>query len=218
MVVGGPANSLMKHGKEDARGFGGERQVRVFRKRDGEDEWTMTYHMTDPVRITMVEKMVLVKKMVDLLTEVKNTVGDVVKVIHLTMFPRFVEQCCREHMTDEDVWLLDGIRRDINREVKDGVTESGREVEVVDWWTVIGAQYELTVSEIRKSEIVCGDNVHLTNNVNRSAADALMHRLFERRPREEAEGGGQEKKIGVGRCKRGQRRRRRRRREEGERV
>jgi hypothetical protein len=218
VVVGGPANSLMKHGKEDARGFGGERQVRVFRKRDGEDEWTMTYHMTDPVRITMVEKMVLVKKMVDLLTEVKNTVGDVVKVIHLTMFPRFVEQCCREHMTDEDVWLLDGIRRDINREVKDGVTESGREVEVVDWWTVIGAQYELTVSEIRKSEIVCGDNVHLTNNVNRSAADALMHRLFERRPREEAEGGGQEKKIGVGRCKRGQRRRRRRRREEGERV
>jgi hypothetical protein len=95
VVVGGPSNSLMKHGKEDARGFGGERQVRVFRKRDGVDEWTVTYHMTDPVRITMVEKMVLVEKMVDLLTEVKGTVGDGVKVIHLTMFPRFVEQFAR---------------------------------------------------------------------------------------------------------------------------
>jgi hypothetical protein len=145
----------------------------------------VTYHMTDPVRITMMEKMVLVEKMVDLLTEIKSTVGDGVKVIHLTMFPRFVEQCCREHMTDEDVWLLDGIRRDVNREIKDGVTESGQEVEVVDWWTVIGARNELTVSEIRKSGIVCGDNVHLTNGVNRSAADALMHRLLERRPRED---------------------------------
>jgi hypothetical protein len=57
VVVGGPANSLMKHGKEDARGFGGERQVRVFRKRDGEDEWTVTYHITDPVRITIEETM-----------------------------------------------------------------------------------------------------------------------------------------------------------------
>jgi hypothetical protein len=73
--------------------------------------------MTDPVRITMAEKMVLVEKMVDLLTEIKSTVGDGVKVIHLTMFPRFVEQCCKDHMTHEDVWLLDGIRRDVNREV-----------------------------------------------------------------------------------------------------
>jgi hypothetical protein len=76
VLVGGPANSLMKHGKEDERGFGGERQVRVLRKRDGEDEWTVTYHMTDPVRITMMEKMVLVEKMVDLLSEIKSTVGD----------------------------------------------------------------------------------------------------------------------------------------------
>ncbi len=186
VVVGGPSNSLMKHGKENARGFGGERQVRVCRKRDGVDEWTVTYHMTDPVRITMAEKMVLVEKMVDLLTEIKSTVGDGVKVIHLMMFPRFVEQCCKDHMTDEDVWLLDGIRRDVNREVKDGVTESGRSVEVVDWWTVIGARNELTVSEIRKTGIVCGDNVHLTTSVNRSAADSLMHRVFERRPREDA--------------------------------
>jgi hypothetical protein len=186
VVVGGPSNSLMKHGKENGRGFGGERQVRVCRRRDGVDEWTVTYHMTDPVRITMAEKMLLVEKMVDLLTEIKSTVGDCVKVIHLTMFPRFVEQCCKDHMTDEDVWLLDGIRRDVNREVKDGLTESGKCVEVVDWWTVIGARNELTVSEIRKSGIVCGDNVHLTTSVNRSTADSLMHRLVERRTWEDA--------------------------------
>jgi hypothetical protein len=122
-----------RHGKEGQQGFRGERQVRVLKTRDGDDEWTVAYDMTDPVRITMVEKMELVEKMVDLLIEIKRTVGESVKVVHMTMFPRFVDQCCRDHMTEEDVWLLDGIRRDVNREVKDGVMESGHEVEVVDW-------------------------------------------------------------------------------------
>jgi hypothetical protein len=49
------------------------------------------------------------------------------------MFPRFVERCCDDHMTDEDVWLFDGIRRDVNREVKEGLTDSGVGVEMVDW-------------------------------------------------------------------------------------
>jgi hypothetical protein len=34
-------------------------------------------------------------------------------------------------MTEEDVWLLDGIRRDVNREVKDMLTESGYDGDVV---------------------------------------------------------------------------------------
>jgi hypothetical protein len=44
---------------------------------------------------------------------------------------------------------LDGIRRDINREVKDGVFDSGYDVDMVDWWTLIGARNEMTVNEIR---------------------------------------------------------------------
>jgi hypothetical protein len=106
--------------------------------------------------------------------------------LHATMFPRFVERCCGDHMTDEDVWLVDGIRRDVNREVKEGLIDSGAGVELVDWWTLVGARNEMTVNEIRKFGMVDTDNVHLTRRMNRSAAAALMHRLLETRTREDA--------------------------------
>jgi hypothetical protein len=184
VVIGGPANSLVKHGKEGERGFGGERHVRVTKDKDGDDEWNVTYHLTDPVKITMTEKADLVEKMVDMMVDMKRTVGGEVRIVHVTMFPRFVEQCCREHMAEEDVWLLDGIRRDVNRETKDMLLESGYDVEVVDWWTLVGARNELTVNEVRRSGLIDSDNVHLTSRVNRNAAVSLMHRLLERRESE----------------------------------
>ncbi len=155
--------------------------MRVTKNKDGEDEWTVTYHMTDPVRIRMTEKSELVDRMVELLTETKKTVGDEVRVLHISMFPRFVDRCCREHMTEEDVWLLDGIRRDVNRETKDGVSESGYDVDIVDWWTLVGARNEMTVNEIRRGRIVDIDNVHLTCSANRSAASVLLFRVLEKR-------------------------------------
>jgi hypothetical protein len=109
VVVDGPTNSLVRHGKVGERGFGGERQVRVVKNRDREDEWTVTYHMTDPVRITMTEKAELVESMVELVVEVKRTWGDDVRVVHTTLSPRFVEQCCCEHITDEDSGCLTGL-------------------------------------------------------------------------------------------------------------
>jgi hypothetical protein len=184
VVIGGPANSLVKHGKEGERGFGGERHVRVTKDKDGDDEWDLTYHLTDPVKITMTEKAELVEKMVDMMVDMKRTVGSEVRVVHVTMFPRFVEQCCREHMTEEDVWLLDGIRRDVNRETKDMLLESGYDIEVVDWWTLAGARSELTVNEVRRSGLIDKDNVHLTNRTNRIAAVSLLNRLLERKESE----------------------------------
>ncbi len=67
----------------------------------------MTYHMTDPVKLPMTEKEELVDRMVNLLTDIKKIMGDGVRVVHVTMFPRFVEECCKSHMTDEDVccWM-----------------------------------------------------------------------------------------------------------------
>jgi hypothetical protein len=84
-------------------------------------------------------------------------------------------------MMDEDVWLLDGIRRDVNREKTDALTDKGAGEEVVDWWTLIGARNEMTVNELRRSGTVDMDNVHLTNRTNRVAAASLMHRLMEKR-------------------------------------
>jgi hypothetical protein len=180
VVIGGPGSSLVQHGKEGERGFEGERQVRIVKNRDGEDEWQVTYHMTDPVKIPMTEKVELVDGMVDMMTEVKRAVGDMVSVFHVTMFPRFVEQCCRDHMTDEDVWLLDGIRRDVNREIKETMCERDSGVEVVDWWQMVNARNEMTLGELRRAGVVDGDNVHLTARSNRIAAASLMYRLLEK--------------------------------------
>jgi hypothetical protein len=118
--------------------------------------------------------------MVNLLTDIKKTMGDGVRVVHVTMFPRFVEECCKSHMTDEDVWLLDGIRRDMNREIKETLLDIDIDIDVVDWWTLMGMRSELTVSELRRSDTVDKDNVHLTVRANRVAAAALIHRLVDR--------------------------------------
>jgi hypothetical protein len=81
--------------------------------------------------------------------KVKETVGDKVDVAYVTMFPRFVRECCRDHMTDEDVWLLDGVRQDVNKDIVDRLTDKGIKVETVEWWTLLGAREEMTLSEIR---------------------------------------------------------------------
>jgi hypothetical protein len=47
-----------------------------------------------------------------------------VRVVHVTMFPRFIDECCKGYMADEDVWLFDGIRRDVNREIRYALADS----------------------------------------------------------------------------------------------
>jgi hypothetical protein len=179
VVLGGPTNSLVRHGKEGERGFGGERLVKVKKLRDGREEWNVTYHLTDPVKISMMEKAELVEQMVDLLGQVKGLGGNRVRVIHLTMFPCFTRECCRGHMTDEDVWLLDGVRRDVNKDIVDTLTVKDMGVETMEWWTLLGAKDELTLTELRRMNCIDADNVHLTTLVNRSAADILCHRLVD---------------------------------------
>jgi hypothetical protein len=56
VIVNGPTNSLVRHDREGEREFGGERMVKVMGNKDGDEEWRVTYHMTDPVKTTMTEK------------------------------------------------------------------------------------------------------------------------------------------------------------------
>jgi hypothetical protein len=83
-------------------------------------------------------------------------------------------------MTDEDVWLLDGIRRDVNREIKETMCDRDSGVEVVDWWQLVNARNKMTLGELRRSGTVDGDNVHLTARSNRIAAASLLYRLMEK--------------------------------------
>jgi hypothetical protein len=169
----------VRHGKEGDRGFGGERVVKVCRKESGQEVWKVTYHLTDPVKINMVEKAELVDRFTELLQKVKETVGEKVEVAYVTMFPRFVRECCRDHMTDEDVWLLDGVRRDVNKDIVDRLTDRGAKIETVEWWTLLGAREEMTLSEIRRLNCVDDDNVHLRWKANKDAAEMLFRRMME---------------------------------------
>jgi hypothetical protein len=92
-------------------------------------------------------------------------------------------------MTEEDVWLLDGLRRDVNREIKDEVTDRRLNVEIIEWWTLMGEKEDLTISDVRKRDFLDSDNVHLKKRANNLAAGVLCTRFLER---EGASGSGVE--------------------------
>jgi hypothetical protein len=150
VLVRGPGNSLVVHGKEGEHGFAGEREVRIAKKVNGEEDWTVQYHLTDPVKITMAEKVEMVDRMVNFMEDVMKMVGEGTKVMVVTVVPRFVKPCCKDHMTEEDVWLLDGLRRDVNREIRDKLVDRKLNIEIVEWWSLMGQKEDLTITDIRK--------------------------------------------------------------------
>jgi hypothetical protein len=123
VVIGGPTNSLMLHGKGNDKGFGPERTV-VVRKDvvTGVQEWVTRYHMTDPKHISMADRRTLVDRTVSLIRGAQATFP-MSEVNYLSMFPGHVTVCWSDHMTEEDVWMMDGIRREVDREVKDLLTD-----------------------------------------------------------------------------------------------
>jgi hypothetical protein len=90
--------------------------------------------MTTPVKLSMVEKAELVDRTVDFICKMKDRVGETTGVLHMTMLPRFARECTRD-MTDEVLWLLDWIRRDVNKEITDRPTDRG--VGVEHSWVVV---------------------------------------------------------------------------------
>ena len=66
VVIGGPSNSTMRHGLENHRGFGPETVWRMEGGRRGraDERIVCEYHMTELVKISMLERSKLVK-MVD---------------------------------------------------------------------------------------------------------------------------------------------------------
>ncbi len=137
----------------------------------------MRYHLTDPVEISMMEKTELIDRVTGAMEEVKKLMGNKVSVVYESMLPRFVNECCKGHMTDEDVWLLDGLRQDVDKEIVDRVTEVG--IAVVNWWTLLGMRQEMTLTDVRRQGVVDSDNVHLSRKMNKIAAKVLCNRIVE---------------------------------------
>jgi hypothetical protein len=181
IVVGGPGNSIMEHGTGENRGFGPERTVKVKDTRDGRGEkWEVRYHMENPRKITLLEKRELVDKMVTL-TEGAGELFPEAEVVYVSTFPRHVDRCCGKigHMTDADTWAVDSVRRDVDRDVKEVVSEGRRNIRFLEWWDLLGLEGDANVTDIRRMGIVDDDGVHLTARACRNAAVVLCNRLNE---------------------------------------
>ncbi len=180
-VVGGPSNSLMVHGRSDVRGFDPERTVKVQKGGAGQNEkWEVRYHMTTPKRITMVEKRTLVDRVVRLVSGVTELFPET-EVVYVTMFPRHVERCCdkNDHMTENDIVVMDNLRRDVDRDIVDTLRDMGKNIRVLEWWDLLGLDNDKTVAEVKKMKLVENDGVHLSARANRCAAVSMCIRMRE---------------------------------------
>jgi hypothetical protein len=177
VVIGGPTNSLVEHGEKGLRGFGPERQVKIRRGVTGkETEWVTRFHMTQPRRIAMSERRDLVDRVVRMIRGVQ-ALFPWSEVSYITMFPRHVEPCCETHMTMEDVWMTDSVRRDVDKDIVEMLTDNDEGVNVMDWWDILGFERDMTVRETGNMKIVGPDGVHLTERANRCAAFSMFNRL-----------------------------------------
>jgi hypothetical protein len=102
-------------------------------------------------------------------------------VVYLTMFPRHVERCCDRdgHMSEEDVLMAEGIRRDIDRDIKKLVLDMGQRVSVFDWWDMLGLDGDMSAKEVKRLRGIGQDGVHLTARANKVAAVSLCQRSRE---------------------------------------
>ncbi len=92
-----------------------------------------------------------------------------------------LEICCGvpEHMTEEDVVLVNGFRKAVDGDMTEEMEEI-EGVEVVEWWELMGWDEEGTVETLKRKKVEGPDGVHLPTSANRSAAVSLCYRLAEK--------------------------------------
>ena len=176
IVVGGPSNSLIRHGPNNRRGFGPEK--RLVLKEDGKGgELRQEFHLTEPARLSMVERVGVVRMVEELVKVCRETVPEA-RIVYLGMCPRHVERCCdrQDHMTEDDSWILENQRREVELEVK---LRLEKEVEVVQWFEAKGLDKEPELAAVRRMGVVGEDGVHMSEDMCRSTAVALCFRLAE---------------------------------------
>jgi hypothetical protein len=79
-------------------------------------------------------------------------------------------------MTDEDVCVTDGIRRDVDRDIREMLEDGVDGVTVVDWWDILGLDGDVKLEEIVNMRLIDSDGVHLSSRANRCAAVSLCDR------------------------------------------
>jgi hypothetical protein len=181
VVIGGPGNSLVTHGRGGEKGHRPERTVTVEKDGNGRVvKIESRYHLTEPVRISMAERRELAVRMGRMVSRVQEESG-AEEVMYVTMFPRHVDRCCsREgHMSEGDCLSMFSLRLDMDRDILEELRDIEVKVKVVEWWKLLKLNGEGTVNEVLTKGVVCGDGVHLTSKMNKIAAVSLCHRMLE---------------------------------------
>jgi hypothetical protein len=181
IVVGGPGNSLIRHGEKEDRGFCPERTVTVEKGSGGEvRRLRVGYHLTEPAKVTMGERRLVIDRTVEMVKQVQGLFS-FADVWYMTMFPRHVVRCCDRvtHMSDDDCWMVNGFRKSVDVDMIEELEERVVGVRVCEWWEAMGWGEEGSLNEMRKSCMICEDGVHLTEKWNSIAAVNLCHRLAE---------------------------------------
>jgi hypothetical protein len=83
------------------------------------------------------------RALVDRMANMINGTGELLpetELMYVSAFPHHVEKCCdmTGHLTEADVWGLDSVRQDVDREISEVLMDSGQIVKFLDWWTCWG--------------------------------------------------------------------------------
>ena len=179
VVIGGPLNSTIKHGPQSHRGFGAETVWRMEGGRGGKggERIVCEYHLTEPVKISLLERSRLVKMVDDLVSFFEFNLPTV-KVVYVEMYPRFVERCCKKegHMSEDNPSVIDNNRMETEKEIR---MKLGGRCEVVQWFESTGVEKEPEIEQIRRMGVVGRDGVHLSGEHCKRAAMYLCSRLSE---------------------------------------
>ncbi len=195
VIIGGPGNSLFRHGSGESKGFCPERTARVERNVSGDvTRVSVEYHMTEPERLTLSEKHELIDNVAELFRRIAERLPGV-QLVYMTMFPRFITRCCGEqgHLTREDILVINGYRKVVESEIVEELEETG--VQVVEWFDLLGWDSEPGLDELVKKDVVCGDGVHLTSKSNAFAAVSLCCRIAEVEMFVRSSGGGKKRRV-----------------------
>ncbi len=106
-----------------------------------------------------------------------------------------IHSFCFATMNEEDIWVMDGIRRDVDRDIKEMLADSDKGASIVEWWDILWFENDLTVTEIRKMRSLDKDGVHLNARANKCAAASLCDRFRVRMARWRSMTGQKKRKM-----------------------
>ena len=138
---------------------------------------TQEFHLREPTKLTIKERGGLVRQVEDFVGFCEMTFPET-KILYVEMTPKHVDLYCKDraHMGEDNVWVLDNQRREIDLEIR---RRLGERVGFVSWHEASGMEKEPELTQIRRLGVVGEDRVHLSEKFCRSIAVNLCYRVAE---------------------------------------